>query len=117
YYYGEDLKKLPVVFVEVYSLENAFRMLLKGRVDLVVEDVNVGLYRAKQMGIVNKISYLRRVIIYRDPSYVAFAKKPGYDKLAEEFSEELKKFKKTEEYFKIIKNYGLIEPGNVTTGK
>ena len=117
YYYEDELKKLPVKLERVYDLDSAFRMLLKGRVDLVIDDVNVGLFRARQLGIIDKIDYIKKPVTKVVPLYMAFAKKPGYDKLAEEFSEELKKFKKTEEYFKIIKNYGLIKLDDMTLEK
>jgi len=112
YYYEDELKKLPVKLERVYNLVGAFRMLLRGRVDLVIDDVNVGLFRAKQLGILDKIDYTKKPVTRIVPMYMAFARKPGYDKLAKEFSEELRKFKKTKEYFKIVRNYGLIRFSN-----
>ncbi len=108
YYYGEIFKTLPLIFLPVERTEIGFKLLLKKRVDLVIEDVNVGLSVARKLHILDKIDYIKKPVWGPDPQYAAFVKKPGYDKLAKKFSEELKKLKRSKEYFDILKKYGVI---------
>ncbi len=108
YYYGEEFEKLPLKFMPVENSYVGFKLLMRGRVDLVVEDINVGLALARRMGIIDEIDYFPKPVSKPSPQYAAFAKKPGYDKLAQEFSDRLREFKKTKEYYDILKKYGVI---------
>lgn len=89
------------------SLERGFKMLLANRIDALVEVDLVGYFTAKQMGILDQIAIIPNASYCQGGNYLAFAKKPGYDQIASEFSQALQVFKTTEEYKHILTTYGI----------
>lgn len=89
----------------VKSEEQNFRKLIHGRIDLLLTNRNVGLFTAKKMGLLDKISYLPKPLS-SGSNYLAFAKKKGYASLTVRFSESLAEFKETEAYRSILQRYG-----------
>lgn len=85
--------------------EQIFHKLLYGRIDLFLSNRNVGLFTAKKMEIRNKVDYIPKPLS-GGSNYLAFTKKPGYASLAEEFSDYLIEFQKTEVFRSILQHYG-----------
>ncbi len=108
YYYTDEFdtatnfEKDPVP-----SLKQNLKKLVSGRIDLVIDNRDVGLYVAKQLGLVGQIEVVTTPLTAPQPHYVAFAKKPGYKELTQRFSEALHAFKQTERYQEILNQYGI----------
>jgi len=108
YTYGDEFEKHGKD--KLFTLDPAtneeqnFKKLDAGRTDAFICDKIVGLYMLNQLGFKSKISPLPKVVSSFD-LYLAFTKKPGNDKLAEDFSAALKKIKKNGTYEKIIDKY------------
>lgn len=90
----------------VSTFEQSFNMLLLGRIDLAVGVDLVGFHKAWEMGISDQLTIVGSENYCSGGNYLAFAKKNGFDELAVRFSEELKKFKTTDEYKQILSKYG-----------
>ena len=90
----------------VLTLEQSFNMLLLGRIDLAVGAELVGFHKAQEMGISDQLTIVGSERYCAGGNYLAFAKKSGYEELALRFSEELTKFKTTDEYKQILGKYG-----------
>ncbi|MDX1693116.1 MAG: transporter substrate-binding domain-containing protein [Ketobacteraceae bacterium] len=107
YHYCEELDDSRLIknATRVPTLEQLLSMLALGRIDLAVEVELVGMYKARAMGLSDKLSIVADTEYCQGGNYLAFAKKPGYEELATRFAEELKKFKTTDAYQQIIKTY------------
>lgn len=108
YKYCEELDNSPVLLgaSRVVTLDQSFNMLMSDRIDVLVESEAAGMYKAKEMGISNKISVIKGSNYCSVGNYLAFSKKPGSKALAEKFSIELVIFKTTNEYKEILEKYG-----------
>lgn len=93
----------------VPNLEQNFKMLLLNRVDLVVEVESVGIHKAGKMGIADQLAIVPNARFCPGGNYLAFAKKPGYEKLTLKFSDELAQFKTTQEYKQILEKYEVAQ--------
>lgn len=89
----------------VENIEQNFKKLMLGRIDLFISNRSVGLFNAKNLNHLDEISYLPKVVSGGD-NFVAFSRKPGHAELAQEFSKVLKAYKKTDEYSAILHKYG-----------
>lgn len=109
YEYCDEIDQSPIGknAVRLNKQEQCFNMLLENRIDAVVEVDAVGYYTAKKMKISGKITTIPKAKYCTGGNYLAFAKKPGYERIAVQFSNELKEFKKTEKYKKILMRYGV----------
>jgi polar amino acid transport system substrate-binding protein len=109
YKYCDELDRSSVLLgaSRVASLEQSFNMLMSDRIDLVVESDAVGMYKIKEMGLLDNISIVNNSSYCSVGNFLAFAKKPGNKELAEKFSAELIKFKATDEYREILAKYGM----------
>ena len=109
YKYCPELDDTPLLLsaARVSSLRQSFNMLLNKHVSAVVEVDAVGFYKAKEMGITDKISIMRGSRFCTVENHLAFSKKPGYDLRAQEFGEALVRFKLTDEYKNILVKYGM----------
>lgn len=103
--YPKALEMVLVNKEEIRSMQQNFHKLIADRVDIMVENKIVGLYTAKTLGLSGQIKILEMPKQFISPYYVGFSKKKGHAKLTRRFSEALREFKKTEEYFNIIKKY------------
>ena len=102
-----DNTQLLLSASRVATLEQSFNMLVNKRVDLVVEVEAVGLYKAYEMRMADDIKVLQGSHFCSVDNYLAFAKKPGYELIAERFGEALVQFKKTLAYKNILIKYGI----------
>lgn len=109
YKYCDELDRSPVLLgaSRVASLDQIFNMLMSDRIDLVVESEAVGMYKIKEMGLLDEISIVNNSSNCSVGNFLAFAKNPGSKVLAEKFSAELIKFKMTDEYKEILAKYGM----------
>lgn len=116
YHYCDALDNTPLLkqAERVSTLAQNFNKLLRDRLDLVVEVDSVGLYTAKQMGISDQVSILPGARFCEGGNYLAFSKKQGYGKLAEQFNSALNAFKLTDEYLLILQKYGVNVNAKVT---
>lgn len=89
----------------VASIEQNFTKLLAGRLDLVIVNRSVGLFKSKEMGIGEVIDHTANPVS-GGPLYLAFARKAGAAALSARFAAELKQFKRTPAYRKILDKYG-----------
>ncbi len=83
------------------------QMLLHNRIDVAIGNKAVITAHAKEEGVFEQLVFLNPPID-NTPAYFAFAKiKIGSNKLAHEFSEQVKALVKTEKYQQILDKYGL----------
>lgn len=94
------LRKEPVA-----TIEQNFTKLLAGRVDVVIVNKFVGLFKVKQMGIAEKIGHTA-TSVSGGPLYLAFARQAGATELCARFADELRWFKQTPAYREILSKYG-----------
>lgn len=90
------------------ALENNFKKMLLGRLDLLIANKLVGLYTAAKMQILDQIDYSDRYVSGETQFYLAFSKIERHNTLAQNFSIQLKNFKQTAEYKTIQTRYGLL---------
>ncbi len=88
-----------------HSLEELVRKLALGRVDLALINRTVGLYTAQRLGVRDQLGF-DPTPIATGTYYLGFAKKPGYQAMAQEFSRRLKLFKHSATYEGLLKVYG-----------
>ncbi|MEM7223754.1 MAG: transporter substrate-binding domain-containing protein [Pseudomonadota bacterium] len=109
YNYGEldkDMEEKGMIRIEAPDRETLFKLLIKGRLDVMLDSVMPTLADARKLGYQTKIRPLFPSLS-ESPGYLFFSQKPGHDELAKKFSEALKEFKQTEEYATIKARYGL----------
>lgn|GEM_PF-1698768 len=95
-----------IIKYQVTDFEQGFQMLDQGRADYYLINRTVGLYTIKKMGLTD-IRPLYMVIDDPSPSFLAFAKKKAIRPLLEEFDNQLKLFKASEDYRNILRKYGV----------
>ncbi len=83
------------------------RKVLHGRSDLGAENQIVTSATAYKMGLKDAFVYLEPPL-FKKKLYVGFSKAKKHKVLSQDFSYELKEFKQTEAYKKILDEYGLI---------
>jgi len=96
-----DFKK-----VEVTNVKQSFGMLSLGRVDVVIENRDVGNYYADLLNIKDNIFVAKQTLTKPKPHYLAFAMTERNKELVMRFSDTLKKFKQTPDYQRLLKKYG-----------
>lgn len=93
----------------VDTFEQGFRLLQRGRVGYYAVNSRVASYVLQQWDEA-RIKPLTPALAPAEPVYLVFADKPGYDDLAQRFSDELQLFKQTPAYSAILRRYGLSGP-------
>lgn len=83
-----------------------FGKLLRGRVDLVINDHRAGHYLLARMGLSQQISHHARVIS-RDRLYLGLRRGVGLEGLAERFARELRRFKREPAYAALRSSYAV----------
>lgn len=78
--------------------------LVRRRIDLVVNDLRAGLFLAAKMGLSEQIDY-HRTPISEDSLYLALRQTPELSKLAEHFTDELRRFKQEQAYSALLARY------------
>jgi len=101
------LKGRPDNFIKepVRDIEQNFKKLLAGRIDMFISNKHVGLFNAQNLGLLDSIDYSKNKIS-GGRNYVAFSLKPANKALATAFSTHLKTFKTTSRYRAIMQKYG-----------
>ena len=89
----------------VASIEQNFNKLLTGRVDLVIVNKNVGHYKAKEMKISDQLGYAANPVS-GGPLYLAFTRQAGAGERSARFTIELRRFKQSAAYTRILERYG-----------
>ena len=107
YAYQEYLKRIGFKLVKVRDDETGMRLVSMGRLDLFMADLNVGIYYARKLGILDRISWTKPLRMY--PSYVAFSRILHHRALARDFSKELRAFKREGGYLGIFREYDLLK--------
>ncbi|SMF04739.1 substrate-binding periplasmic protein [Desulfovibrio gilichinskyi] len=107
YSYGKEFDQSNLFSKEkVSSLKLNFLKLQAKRIDLVIAYKNVALYTLQSLNLTDQFSY-SSLPVHRAALYLAFSKKPGYEQLAEEFSQTLRKIKNTEAAQELFKKAEL----------
>jgi len=86
------------------TLEANFGKLMLGRIDLLVTDRRAGRQLRRQLGLEQHIQELPPVI-GRHSQYLGLAHKPGRERLAQAFADELRRFKQDPAYAAINARY------------
>jgi polar amino acid transport system substrate-binding protein len=105
--YPKVVADAPLTKEEAPSLDSNLQKLILKRIDILVDNRTVVLYKAHQLGLLDKITYDPRPLGNPEETlnFLGFAKKEGYDQLAARFSAALKVFKTREEYRAILTKY------------
>ncbi|MCP3940969.1 MAG: transporter substrate-binding domain-containing protein [Desulfobacteraceae bacterium] len=109
YEYPQGLAEMLVNRKDVKTMEQNLRKLKAGRIDLIIENRVVGLYRTAILGMQNQIDVCKLPTSFPSKNYLGFAKKKGYDHIAKLFSQKLVQFKQTQAYHDILVTYGQAE--------
>ena len=104
YAYVDLLRKMGVTMIPVKNDEIGIKLVSVGRLDMYLTNRLVGIHYMKKNGIEN-LDYTGPVRCY--DSYIAFSKIGGMQLIARSVEEELKEYKKSGEYLKILERYGL----------
>ena len=94
-------------YEEVPTFKQNLIKLLAGRVDYTANTLNIGICKAKEMGILGKISPLKDRYIKNAEFYVMFNKQNVSKEFVDRFSKNLRAFKKTPDYKTLLIKYGL----------
>jgi polar amino acid transport system substrate-binding protein len=89
--------------------EMNLRKLVANRIDLTVCDYVNGMAVAKEIGVENDIVALTANPVESSPLYIAFSMKIVDRRFVDIFSDELKKFKKSDRYMWILKKYNISQ--------
>lgn len=84
--------------------EANFGKLMLGRIDLLVTDRRAGRLLRRQLGLEGQVQELP-LVISRHPQYLGLANKPGRERLAQAFADELRRFKQDPAYAAINARY------------
>ena len=104
--YLDFLKDTSFELVPIDDDESGVKTLLYGRIDLFAVNKFVGMYYASKMGKYREVAFFPAMGMKY--YYVALSKiDPFHEKVLEEFSAELRRFKESEEYREILKKYGI----------
>ena len=84
------------------------KLLARKKLDIIIGSKLVNIHIAQKLNVADKIIPLKPSLS-KSGGHIAFTKKKGeaYKKLAQTFSKEIKKFKNTKKYKKILAKYGL----------
>ncbi|ODN30601.1 substrate-binding periplasmic protein [Fervidobacterium thailandense] len=106
YAYGDWFWNAKFKKEAVATDELGFRMLKRGKIDLFICNLLVAKHLLRELRMENEVEHSKNfgeVMIY----HIAFSKNYHGQYLASLFGPELRKFKKTTEYSKILQRYGL----------
>lgn len=84
-----------------------FRKLIEGRVDFIASSLHVGIFIAREEGLLNRIHPLADKPISNSEFYAIFNKKQVSPDWVDRFSENLAAFKKTDDYQNLLSRFGL----------
>ena len=104
YAYIDLLRKMGVTLIPIKNDEIGIKLVSIGRIDMYLTNRLVGIHYMKKNGIEN-LEYTSPVRCY--DSYIAFSKIDGMELIARLVEKELKEYKNSKEYMRILKKYGL----------
>jgi polar amino acid transport system substrate-binding protein len=106
--YGQkfDQFKPQLQLDRVEELEQNFKKLEAGRIDLVISNAYVAESTLGKLQSTDSFTRLPQEV-ERVPSYIGFSKKRGLAALRDQFDQELIKLKESGEYTEIMKKYGV----------
>lgn len=81
------------------------RKLLDGRLDYVFEEVGPGMFGILELKAEDRIEPILDAELATEPIYVLFSKATVSPEFVKQFSDELRRFKQTEQYDRILKSY------------
>ena len=109
YSYGDTDKLLEengMSRSETTDRETLLRLLMRGRVDAVLDSILPVVFDARRLGLQDQIRALPPSLS-EAPAYLFFSQRPGNEDLAKRFSAALKEFKNAAEYAAIKESYGF----------
>ncbi len=109
YEYPQGLKEMMVNRDDVKTMEQNFQKLEANRIDLMIENRVVGLYRATAFGVRKEIGVLELPTPFPSKNYLGFANKDRLGRIADQFSHALVEFKQTRAYRDILIKYGQMK--------
>jgi polar amino acid transport system substrate-binding protein len=90
------------------ALQNNFQKIIAKRVDLVVENCNVGDYSLQRYGLRNRIENIGDLAYYHGDTYIAFnPKDPRADSLLALVNKGIREKRRNGELKKILQRYGI----------
>ncbi|WP_162558618.1 substrate-binding periplasmic protein [Saliniradius amylolyticus] len=104
--YADAINQSPV-YTELANQEQQVQMLLEGRMDVAIMDVNIFNYLAKKW-LLKPLNEVDVHYLFPATSY-AMGLKDG--KVREAFNRALERFKASERYRQLIQQYQFIQPG------
>jgi polar amino acid transport system substrate-binding protein len=109
--YDEEFDQMTSLkkFSSALNEENLIQMLLAERIPIAIGHVDVIKYQAKRMGVADQIIFLSPYLTEGREHFLVFAKARENSELVTQFSGAMKTFKSSEQYFKLLKKYGLEE--------
>ncbi len=102
YEYPQGLKEMLVNRDDVKTMEQNFQKLEFNRIDLMIENRVVGLYRAAVFGVREQLGVFELPTPFPSKNYLGFANKDGHDRIAEQFSHALEHQEEIKYYFYLI---------------
>ena len=106
YIYSQGIAEMLIHRDDVKTIEQNFLKLEANRIDLMLVDRVVGLYKVAAFEGRDQLAMVELPEQLLNIYYLGFAKKAGYDKLAMRFSRALSEFKQTQAYHDILLKYG-----------
>lgn len=109
YKYCQELDHSPLIqeASRVSTLEQNFRKLMLGRIDLLVEVDAVGLFTSKELGLEGQIEIVPNARYCQGGNFLAFSKQARLASVNAQFDAALQAFKKSARYQEIMQRYGL----------
>jgi len=108
YSYGQSFDKVSYLaqFYSAKKEDQLIHMLIKKRFDIAIGDRARIKFIAKQLGYEHMIEFLNPLLSHTS-QYLAFSKALPHEKLAEEFSNEMARFKQSKRFEKLRQKYGI----------
>jgi polar amino acid transport system substrate-binding protein len=111
YWYNDATFRTSTLFrrEEAPTHEANLGKLIRHRVDLVVNDRRAGLYLSAQLGLQEQVGYNRKAVGH-DRMYLVLRHDPRLARLAKDFADELRRFKREPAYAELQQRYANPEP-------
>jgi polar amino acid transport system substrate-binding protein len=100
----KDTEKVSLLFAENASVQN-LKMLMKGRIDVYIEDETVTKHRAKQMGILEQIKVVG--VAFESPLYCGLKPDSSSSSLKVSIDRGIQKMKSNGELNQLLKKYEI----------
>jgi polar amino acid transport system substrate-binding protein len=106
YWYNDEQFRTSQLFSreEAPTHEANLGKLVRHRVDLVLNDLRAGLFLSARLGLLDQVDYNRKAIGH-DRLYLGLRHTPRMERLARDFSDELRRFKREPAYAQLQRRY------------